>query len=157
MQHYSSCFYFYSLLCNLPINDFAPDNNLARCARSTVIRSRVVFNSVSSSSAFILHLHQPGAFSCCLYAHFSAQKPWQALSSVHTPSWCLCLSGGVVRGTVSLWLSGAQYFWDSCEEGMERAETFLSESTYGTSFQEQLVCLWKGPKGTKRLLFSKHS
>lgn len=79
----------------------------------------------------------------------------------------------VVRGTMSLWPTGAQYFWDSCEEGMERAvhplplvefvlplqsaEEFLSESTYGTSIQEQFVCLWKGPKGTKRHLFSKHS
>lgn len=78
-----------------------------------------------------------------------------------------------MRGTVVLWPPGTQYFWESCEEGMERAvhplplvelvlplqaaEAFLSESTYGASFQGQLVCLWKGPKGTKRHLFSKHS
>lgn len=65
------------------------------------------------------------------------------------------------------------YFCSGCEEGTERAghplpllefilplqspETFLSERTYGTSFREQFVCLWNGPKGAKRHLFSKHS
>lgn len=95
----------------------------------------------------------------------------------HGKFWAQCTySGGhsacqvaVVRGAVSLWPPRAQYFWAGCEEGMERAvhplplvefvlplqsaETFLSESTYGTSFQEQLVCLWKGPKAPKGAYF----